>query len=401
MSPDTSSFPAYLRSLNLTTPVTTRPGRMIPGPPAPLFELALRLGLGLFILDSPRNLAVMEKVGIRPEDTRRVARRMRSRRDWRTAWEEIAATHLTELEMARAQGDTARAIRAGQYALFLLNMATGGDHYYFHVPMAELRSAHVQTAQLHAQLRELTGERVERLEFTHPRGRTSGLLHLPPHAATNQRFPTLVTIHGVAGEKNAMDYFTGLFRQAGYATFCIDMPAHGENFDGPRMLPDEEAVGVAALAAVSAHPSVDPARVGLLGSSMGGFWALRVAAASALPKACLVFAPAFDIARDIDQAVPGIQDYIAHAIGARTLPELFEMAKPYHLRDILGHIQCPVGLVHGTRDSICSFSASYEIARRVRSPLTVMPLLGLDHEVANPSTPAIAGPGIEWLKDRL
>jgi pimeloyl-ACP methyl ester carboxylesterase len=134
---------------------------------------------------------------------------------------------------------------------------------------------------------------------------------------------------------------------------------------------------------------------------MGGFWALRVAAASAIPAACLVFAPAFDIARDLDKAVPGIQDYIAHVIGARTLPELYELAKPFHLRDVLANIRCPVCIIHGTQDHICSFSASYEIASRVQSPLTVIPLVDLDHEVANPSTINIAGPGIEWLNARM
>ena len=403
MTLDTSSFQAYVRSLNLNGSVTTKPGRMVAGPPASWLDFALRLGLGPWLLDSPRNRAIMQKVGIDPETTSLLVRRLRSRNQWRPVLEELAEPHLAALDQAIARGDRQPALNEIRSALVLLNMAYGGDHYYFHTPMRDLGGPLRKTRRLYTLFRQINGERVEQISFAHPRGTSRGVLRFPPHhaPAALKATPALVAIHGLAGDKDSFDYLTGLFRQAGYATFCIDMPAHGEDFDGPRLRPDDEVVAAAALETLAAHPEIDPARVGVMGSSMGGFWALRAAAASALPKVCLAFAPAFDIGHQLDQAVPGIQDYVAHVLGAPTLEDAYAMARPFHLRDVLGTVRCPVGIVHGTQDHICSFSASYEIARRVKSPVTVYPLVGVDHEAANPSTLNIAGPGIEWLKKNL
>ena len=400
---DTSSFPAFLRSLNLDGSVTTKPGRMVAGPPAAWLDFALRLGLGPLLLNSPRNRAMMQKVGIGPETTAQLTQRLRSRAHWRPVLEGLAAPHLAAVDQAVERGDRRQALQEIKDALMLLNLAYGGDHYYFHTPMRDLREALPKTRRLYTLFRQITGDRGEYIRFTHAHGTSSGLLHFPPgHAAQALKStPALVAIHGLAGDKDTFDYLTGPFREAGYATFCIDMPAHGENFDGPRLQPDDEVVGVAALETMAAHPEIDPARVGVMGASMGGFWALRTAAASSLPKVCLAFASAFDIGHELDKAVPGIQDFVAYVLGAPTLPEAYALAQPFHLRDVLGSVRCPVHLVHGTQDHICNFLVTYEIARRVKSPLSVHPLVGVDHEAANPSTLNIAGPGIEWLKENL
>ncbi len=398
---DTSSFPAYLRSLNLTTPVTTRPGRIVAGPPAPLFELGLRLGLGPLILDTPRNRAILANVEVRPELLARAAKRMRSRRVWRTVWEELAAPHIAAVEPAIARGDRTQAIQESRAALALIGMAYGGDGYYVHTPMRETLKARRLTERLFAGLREMSGERVERLPVAHPRGATVGLLHFPPNHAPGRRVPALLAIHPLAWDKDTFDHSLPLFREAGYATFSIDMPAHGEVFDGPRLQPDDEGVAAAALEVLAAHPEIDPDRLGVIGGSLGALFALRTAAVSPRAKVCLAFASPFDIGSTLHLAVPGIQDEFAWVLGAPTLPEAYRRAGPFHLRGVVEKIRCPILLVHGTQDHICDFSATYEIARRAAAPLTVHPLVGVDHDAANPATPQIAGPGVEWLRSNL
>jgi len=56
-------------------------------------DFALRLGLGPWLLDSPRNRAIMQKVGIDPETTSLLVRRLRSRNQWRPVLEELAELH--------------------------------------------------------------------------------------------------------------------------------------------------------------------------------------------------------------------------------------------------------------------------------------------------------------------
>jgi len=414
---DTSSFPAYLRSLNINVPVTTRGRQMIPGPPAPFFELALRLGLGALILDTPQNRSILARINVPPETLAYMSRRLRSRRQWRAEWEALAGPHLAAADEAVARDDRENAVREIKAALALLGVAYSGDGYYIHMPMRERREALPTFQRLYTMLNEMAGERVERLSFDHSRGATVGLLHFPPHLPEGLRstlvgietskpsgrspYPALLAIHPLASDKESFDHALSLFREAGYATFCVDLSAHGDSFDGPRLKPDDELIGAAALEMLAAHPEIDPDRLGVMGGSLGAFYALRTAALNPRVKACLAFSSPFDVGKGLPEAVPGIQEHFAHVVGAPSIRESFVTAKPYHLREVLGNIKCPVALVHGTEDHICDFTASYEIARRVKSPLSIFPLPGVDHEASSPSTPALAGPGIAWLRGVL
>jgi dipeptidyl aminopeptidase/acylaminoacyl peptidase len=368
---------------------------MVSGPPAPLAELGLRLGLGRFFLDSAQTRSILLNLGLDPALTKMLAARMGSFSMWRGLWEDLAAPHLRNSEYARARGDRATAIAEIGTALTMLDLAYGGDNYYVFTPLPEQRQILPTMQRLYAQLRELKGERVERIAVPHGRGLTHGLLHLP---ATGQPpYPALLGLHPLSGHKDAFDHALAPFRAAGYATFCIDLPAHGENFEGPRLRPDDEAVAVSALEALAARPEVDAERLAVTGGSMGGLFALRTAAASPRLKACLVFASAFDIGFGIKAAVRGIRENFGYVIGARDYAETVRLAQPFHLRDTIHKIRCPIALAHGTQDHICDFTAPYEVARRAQAPVTVLPLVGVDHEAAYPATPRLAGPAVEWL----
>jgi naringenin degradation protein FdeB len=402
MALDTSSFPAFLRSLNLEGPVTSAPGRIISGPPAFALDVALRLGLGRVIFDTARNRAIMANLGIAAEFTTRAAHGLHSRDSWRGVWEDLAAPHLAAVEEALAHADNDRAVREARAALALLSMAYGGDGYYFATHMRERRKVLPTTRHLYDVLRQATGERVERITITHPHGTTTGLLHFPPVSGPSpKRWPALVGLHPVAGDKDSFDLALALYRAVGYVTLCVDLPAHGENFDGPRLQPDDEMVGVAALDMLAAHPEIDAERLGVTGGSLGAFFALRTAAASSRAKACLVHASPFDIGASLHLAVPGIQDHIAWVMGAASQAESYRMAKPFHLHEAIGKITCPTAAVHGTQDHICDFTAAYSIARGIKAPFTLYPLVGVDHEAALPATPALAASGVAWLRQNL
>lgn len=397
---DTRSFESFLRSLNIKEPVTTQAGAMISGPPKPLAEAAIRAGLGFVFLSTAQTKNILVNLGLDPELTQVVARRMKSLQMWRPVWEDIAAPHFKAMEAAWARGDRGAAIEAIRLTLTMLNLAYSGDGYYIYTPLPERRRILPIQRRLYARLRELNREHVETLTVTHADGVTTGLLHLPPESGAG-RVPALLVIHTLAGDKDDYDVTVRPFRAAGYATFCIDMPAHGENFDGRRILPNDEQVCVAALEVLANHPAIDPERVGVLGGSLGAFFALRTAAASQHVKACVAYASPFDIGSGIMKAVYGIRTSFAWVVGAKTPDEIQAMGNAFALYDALHKIQCPVLVVHGTQDHICDFTACYEISKRITSPLTVVPLIGTDHEAAQPFAPHLAKPGVEWLKKNL
>jgi pimeloyl-ACP methyl ester carboxylesterase len=401
MGYDASSFDSFLRSLNLTrNDVTDRTGRgMMSLVPVPVFDLALRLGLGQFIIDTEQNRSIAKNMGVPPQMLSLVGRRMRDRSMWREAWEELAASTMNEIDPSIARGDRSLASQQIQLAIILLGLAYGGDGDYIHTSMRERQHKSPIFQKLYHQLRQVKDEIVEQLEVTHARGVTVGLLHLPKHGTPP--FPALLALHPMAGDKDHFDFSLGAFREAGYATFTIDMPAHGDSFNGARAQPDDERIFAEVLEALAAAPKIDPNRLGVIGGSFGAFFALRTAAFSSSVKVCVAYSSPFDIGHGLPDAVRGIQDHFAWVVGASTFEESLKKAKPFHLKDVIEKIKCPICLVHGTRDHICDFTVPYEIARRAKAPLDIYPLVGADHEASAPSMPHVARPAVEWLKKTL
>jgi dipeptidyl aminopeptidase/acylaminoacyl peptidase len=158
---------------------------------------------------------------------------------------------------------------------------------------------------------------------------------------------------------------------------------------------------VAALEALAGHPAIDADRLGVMGGSLGAFFAQRTAAASPRVKACLAYASPFDLGYRLEESLPGVAECFSHVVGTTTVTDTMAAARRFHLRDVVDRITCPVCIVHGTQDHLCDFTVSYEIASRLKAPVTVKPLIGVDHEAALPATPELAAPGIAWLRETL
>src|SRR5262249_52833775 len=153
--------------------------------------------------------------------------------------ESLAEPNISEAEALAARGDRQRAIEKIQAALLILFVGLCGDGYYFYTPMERRWRISQHMRHLHPLLRRLSGARTERLAVRNPGGKTTGLLRLPPrHLLGTRRAPALLALHPLGSDKDNYDWFLGHFHEAGYATFCIDLPAHGENFHGPRLRPD-------------------------------------------------------------------------------------------------------------------------------------------------------------------
>jgi len=403
MALDLSTYPAYLNSLGLKAPVNARPGRMIPGPPAPVLDIALHLGLGPILFDTPRTRAIVENVGLNPDLIRVAGRQLRARDMWLPVMENLAAPNIADAKKLAARGDRQRAIEKIRAALLILFVGLCGDGYYFYTPMARRANIVRHMRHLHALLRRLSGARTRRLAVRYPGGKTAGLLRLPARRQVGRRrpLPALLAFHPLGSDKDNFDWFLEHFREAGYATFCIDMPAHGENFFGPRLRPDAEDVGAAALEVLALQPGIDPQRLGVMGGSLGAYFAHRTAAVSPRVKACLAYASPFDLSDKAEDQVPGVKECFSWTVGAERTEDILAIARQFNLREAAKQERCPVCIIHGTQDHLCDFSASYEIASRAPAPVTVIPLEGVDHEAAYPSTVELAHPGIEWLNQTL
>ena len=99
----------------------------------------------------------------------------------------------------------------------------------------------------------------------------AGVLRMP--VGINGRVPAVVIVHGSSGVDSRGSAYAADLNRAGIATFEIDMWAargirgpEGRPKGVPETLPD----AYAAFKLLTAHPGIDPDRIGIMGFSWGG-----------------------------------------------------------------------------------------------------------------------------------
>ena len=111
-----------------------------------------------------------------------------------------------------------------------------------------------------------------------------GTLNFPANAP-DKNVPVVVVLHGGGGIHNAEERWLGIFNSMGLATFMVDsnyprrkckkmfrkaIPNCNDVHKGITRIVDARR----ALELLSKHPRIDPARIGCLGSSLGGIGCL-------------------------------------------------------------------------------------------------------------------------------
>lgn len=176
--------------------------------------------------------------------------------------------------------------------------------------------------------------------------------------------PAVVVMHGWGGNAAMMLPLAQPLRDAGFAALFIDARCHGASDDDsfaslPRFAEDLEH----ALDWLAGRPEVDPARIGLIGHSVGAGAALL--AASRRPETAAVVSiaafahPAAMMRRWLAtkhvpaQVASYILDYVQQVIGHR-----FDDIAP---AATIARVRCPVLLVHGADDEVVPLDEARQI----------------------------------------
>jgi alpha-beta hydrolase superfamily lysophospholipase len=122
------------------------------------------------------------------------------------------------------------------------------------------------------------------------------------------RRPTVILTGGYDGTAEELYFSNGAAALArGYNVLAFDGPGQGAALieQGLVMRPDWEAVITPAVDYALARPDVDPARVALIGLSLGGYLAPRAASAEHRLAACIADCGSFDLFAAALRRVPG------------------------------------------------------------------------------------------------
>lgn len=215
-------------------------------------------------------------------------------------------------------------------------------------------------------------------------GRTLHAWFIPAPDAAAVAAPAVLVVHGWGGNAALMLPLARPLHDAGFATLFVDARCHGASDDDsfaslPRFAEDAEH----AFAWLATRAGVDPARIALLGHSVGA-GAVLLAAARTPRVAAVVSVAAFShpaammrrwlAARRIPEKPLGryILGYVEKTIGHR-----FDDIAPVAT---IARIGRPVLLVHGEDDEVVPIDEARQIfAARGDTPVELMTVSG-DHE---------------------
>lgn len=205
-----------------------------------------------------------------------------------------------------------------------------------------------------------------------------------PNPSGDAQAPAVIVMHGWGGNAAMMLPLARPLHEAGFAGLYLDARCHGAS-DGdtfaslPRFAEDIEH----AADWLARRAGIDPARIGVLGHSVGAGAALL--AASRRPSlAAVVSVAAFShpaammrrwmATKRIPAGTVGryILAYVQETIGHR-----FDDIAPV---TTIARVRCPVLLVHGTADDVVPLSEAREIFAARADDSVALRVIGGNHE---------------------
>ena len=177
-----------------------------------------------------------------------------------------------------------------------------------------------------------------------------GYLRLPP--GRSGRVPVLMVLGGLESTKEESYLFENRCLARGLATCTFDGPGQGEMYFQAKMGPDFHRFASAVVDWLEKRPEIDLGRVGVLGRSLGGFYALHSAAHDPRFKVCVAWGVLFDLSYYDTMEDPSalgfayVAGYADRSLAAPYLKQTLNLAGTAE------RVRCPVYALHGALDRL-------------------------------------------------
>ncbi|MEV4143921.1 alpha/beta fold hydrolase [Amycolatopsis sp. NPDC049691] len=174
--------------------------------------------------------------------------------------------------------------------------------------------------------------------------------------------PVVVLVNGLDSTKEHM-YGSGHWRELaarGVSCLMLDQPGTGEalRLQGLTARIDAEAWAGAAVDWLGTRSDVDPGRIGIVGWSLGGYYAPRAAAFEKRFALCVAWGANHDwgavqrrrLEREGERPVPHYWEHVLWVWGHDDLDTFIEFADGVHLDGVVEKITVPFLIAHGEHD---------------------------------------------------
>jgi dipeptidyl aminopeptidase/acylaminoacyl peptidase len=295
--------------------------------------------------------------------------------DWCREWGATAERYERLADQAEAAGHRATAGEAWRRAA----MCWHWGKFVFTEDPAQQRAAHDRTVACYRRGAASLAPPARRVEIPYRGGTLAGYLRVP---AAHGRPPVVLMVPGLDSVKEELQATAQVLVGRGLAVLAVDGPGQGEaEYDLP-VEPRYEHVAAAAADFLERQAEVDAGRLGMVGVSLGGYYAARSAACEPRLVACVALSGPYQFGRDWDRLPPQTRAAFERRSFAAGPDQARDRALALNLADCAEQITGPLLVLHGTQDRLFpAYHAEQLAARAPGAELILLP--GGNHGLTN------------------
>ncbi len=331
---------------------------------------------------------------------------------WADAWASLAARLRRQAERDESQGHHrsagAKHLRGALYRLMAERALRSTD--------PRKLAAYRDAMAMFRRGVELHGDAAEFVEIPYGRGAMPAVFM---SAVGGRPAPCMIHFNGFDWLKE-FNYLSMAeeYARRGIASLFCDQPGSGGalRLHGLTAEVETERAAAACVDHLLARDDVDASRIGIMGASLGGYYAPRAAAFEKRLACCVAWGAFFDAEEVLRMraaqgagyanSVPEIEDQLLWVTGATSLETGFAFMRRLTLRDVADRITCPLLIVHGGRDRqipVDHGQKTYDAARnsRARKLVVLGPEDGGVEHCSIDNFPLVRDLVADWIADTL
>lgn len=349
--------------------------------------------------------------GFNNADLERIAKRTQGVASMRGAYVKTAKYREGIAQEAEAAGHTATARRH----YYLASLAYAFAQYTIQEDFnAEKLALHNKSQECYAKVIKYGDNPIEKVEIpfvdepAYDAKSFPGILHLPPGKGP---WPCVIFLPGTDMYKEQIpNPEDNIFLKRGMACLALDGPGQGESL--LRMLKvrvetwNYERAVSAAIDYLQSRKDIDPNRIATFGCSTGSYWSPRAALWEARHgnriKAAGGLAAQWEpgFVTEFEYAQPNFKSNYMYMAGEDDEAEFDRKAPLHDLREDIKEIRCPLLIVQGEFDELCTPQQLEAIISKATAPYELRIYEDEFHPLGGVALEAYEG-AVDWIRDRL